>query len=84
MKLTDKIVRRFGEDKVMHFLLCGLIEAICCFFGVGGMLWGLVAVLSLSAVKEALDDTIELGDIIAGLLGGIVAGLIYLICLKLM
>lgn len=81
MKLTDKIVERFGVDKVMHFAVCGWMESICCFLGIGGMMWGLLVVFAMSVIKELIDGIFDWHDIIAGVLGGIVAGLIYLVTL---
>lgn len=80
MRFTNKIIERFGVDKVLHFAVCGWVESICCYFGIGGMMWGLLVVFALSVIKELVDDIFDWRDIIAGMLGGIAAGLIYLIC----
>lgn len=83
MRFTNKIIERFGVDKVLHFAVCGWMESICCFFGIGGMMWGLLVVFALSVLKELIDGLFDWRDIIAGMLGGIVAGLVYLTFLLL-
>lgn len=83
MRFTNKIVERFGADKVMHFAVCGWVESICCFFGIGGMMWGVLVVFATSVIKELIDGIFDWRDIIAGMLGGMVAGLVYLMFLLL-
>lgn len=83
MRFTNKIVERFGVDKVLHFAVCGWVESICCFFGFGGMMWGLLVVFALSVIKELIDGIFDWRDIIAGVFGGIVAGLAFLMFLLL-
>jgi hypothetical protein len=74
MKLTDKIVKKFGVDKVLHFMGGALITAICAIFGFTGAIVGASAAIILSFVKEAVFDTeFDRADLAAGCLGAVVA-----------
>lgn len=72
MKLADSLRNRFGDDKLLHFLVFGLVVAFGCFFGIG-----LIAFLGMSVLayikEQFLDESFSLRDFIAGVLGGIVA-----------
>lgn len=79
MKLTNKLVKKFGADKLLHYAVGGWITAICSLFGGDGLLAGLLLVVVLSFIKEGLDDKSDKKDILAGVLGGVTMVIIYLI-----
>lgn len=79
MKIIDKIVEKFGVDKLLHYTVGGWLTAIGSLFGWIGLLAGLVLVVILSFIKESLDDKSDKKDILAGVLGGITMTIIYLI-----
>ena len=83
MRAIEKLneyIQKVGVDKALHFAVCGWVESICCFFGIGGMMWGVLVVFATSVIKELIDGIFDWRDIIAGMFGGIAAGLICLIC----
>ncbi|EJW93097.1 hypothetical protein EVA_18795 [gut metagenome] len=47
------------------------------------MMWGVLVVFATSVIKELIDGIFDWRDIIAGMLGGMVAGLVYLAFLLL-
>lgn len=74
MKLTDKLVNKFGYDKLLHFFLAAWVVSECKAFGidVGCIAW--IVVVVLSWIKEDfLDDHVDARDIFAGALGGFVS-----------
>lgn len=66
MKLTDKIVSRYGQDKVLHFLVGAFDD-----YGIIIGLLSLVPVGVLAYAKERLDAKADNGDIIASVVGGV-------------
>lgn len=72
--ITDLIVKKFGTDKLLHFLVGGWFV---CLFGKFEWYWSLIALLFIiviSFIKEKwLDKNFELNDIIAGGLGGLIS-----------
>ena len=69
MKLTDKIVKKFGHDKLLHFLVAAWVVSVCSLYGVGCIAW--IIIILLSIIKEKIfDDYSDIKDIIAGALGG--------------
>ena len=84
MKFIDKLVGKFGTDKILHFLGGGWIVSMFSPLGWVGVIIGVCLMLILSFVKEKwLDNFFEWKDIIAASLGGGVSILIFLI-LKLL
>jgi len=71
MKLTDKIVSRYGQDKVLHFLVGAWIVAQFDDYGIIIGLLSLVPVGVLAYAKERLDAKADNGDIIASVVGGV-------------
>ena len=79
MKIINKLVERYGADKLLHYAVGGWLTAICSLFGWIGLLAGFILVVALSFIKERLDDRSDKKDIIAGLLGSMTMAIIYLI-----
>ena len=79
MKITNKLVEKFGADKLLHYAVGGWLTAICSLFGWIGLLAGFILVVALSFIKERLDDKSDKKDILAGVLGSITMVIIYLI-----
>ena len=77
MKLTNKIIERYGADKVLHFCVCGWIVSICCVFNMTGMWVGIFAAIALSVLKELLDDEADWHDLLAGILGAVTVVLLF-------
>ena len=72
MKLTDKLVEKFGHDKLLHFLVAAWVVSVCSLYGVGCIAW--IIIILLSIIKEKIfDDYADTKDIIAGTLGGFVS-----------
>jgi hypothetical protein len=72
MKLTDKLVEKFGHDKLLHFLVAAWVVSVCSSYGVGCIAW--IIIILLSIIKEKIfDDYSDTKDIIAGALGGFVS-----------
>lgn len=73
MKLTDKIVSRYGQDKVLHFLVGAWIVAQ---FDDYGLFWGILALLVVSGLGYAkerwLDKSADWEDVKFAAIGGIV------------
>lgn len=79
MKIINKLVERYGADKLLHYAVGGWLTAIGSLFGWAGLFAGFVLVVVLSFIKERLDDKRDKKDILAGVLGGITMVIIYLI-----
>lgn len=69
MKLVDKIINKFGTDKVLHFLGGSLITAQCSIFGWWGILVGVILTFVISVIKEKLDTFFDWKDIISAMIG---------------
>ena len=71
MKLTDKLVNKFGYDKLLHFFVAAWLVSECKEFGIVAGYIGWIAVIVLSIVKEhSLDDEPESMDAFAAAYGG--------------
>lgn len=79
MKIINKLVERYGADKLLHYVVGGWLTAIGSLFGWVGLLAGFVLVVVLSFVKEGLDDKRDRKDILAGVSGSLTMVTIYLI-----
>lgn len=77
MKITNKLVEKFGADKLLHYAVGGWLTAICSLFGWIGLLAGFILVVVLSFIKERLDDKSDKKDIIAAELGSMTMVIIY-------
>lgn len=77
---VDKIVSKFGTDKVLHYILGGWIVSAATPLGWWFVLVALVFLFAISVIKEyALDSEVDWNDIKAAMLGGATSTLIYLI-----
>lgn len=84
MKMTDKLSKWCGMDKLAHFGIGGLIAAIvliamalqdygCGVWRTAHMSWaGVIVTLWLSLIKEMLDTNRDWRDIVAGIAGAAV------------
>lgn len=79
MKFINNIVGKYGADKLLHFISCGWLVSVCCYFGMQGMWFGIITAVLLSALKELLDEKIDWADFSAGVSGTVVAAAVYLI-----
>mgnify|MGYP003424817653 FL=1 len=79
MKIINKLVERYGADKLLHYAVGGWLTAICSLFGWIGLLAGFILVVVLSFIKERLDDKRDKKDILAGVLGSLTMVIIYII-----
>lgn len=74
MQLTNRIIEKFGYDKLLHFFVAAWVVSICSMYGisVGGIAW--IAIVMLSIIKEKVfDDYLDAKDIFASALGGFVS-----------
>jgi len=72
MKIVNKIIDRFGVDKVLHFAFGGWIGAK--FNETGIVLAAVIGILFVgivSIIKERLDGKFDWKDIAAAMLGGL-------------
>lgn len=84
MKMTDKLSKWCGMDKLAHFGIGGLIAAIvmiamalqdygCGVWRTAHMSWaGMIVTIWLSIIKEMLDSKRDWRDIVAGIAGAAV------------
>lgn len=79
MKIINKLVEKYGADKLLHYAVGGWLTAIGSLFGWLGLLAGFVLVVVLSFVKEGLDEKRDRKDILAGVSGSLTMVIIYLI-----
>ena len=74
MKLTDKLVNKFGYDKLLHFFVAAWLVSECKAFGIIAGFIGWIAVIVLSVVKEHfLDGELDSMDACAAAYGGFVS-----------
>ena len=74
MELTDKLVNKFGYDKLLHFFVAAWLVSECKAFGIIVGFIGWIAVIVLSVAKEHfLDDEPESMDACAAAYGGFVS-----------
>ena len=69
--MTDKLVEKFGADKLLHFFVAAWLVAECKNYGIIAGFFGWIAVIILSALKEfLLDEEWDSMDMVAGAYGG--------------
>ena len=74
MKLTDKLVNKFGYDKLLHFFVAAWLVSECKAFGIIAGFIGWIVVIVLSVVKEHfLDGELDSMDACAAAYGGFVS-----------
>lgn len=78
MKFTDKLVTKFGVDKMLHFLVGAWITANFSIYGWYGLILGFIITIILSLIKEIVDTIFDINDIVAATLGSWVSILIYI------
>lgn len=80
MKLTNLIVKKFGSDKLLHFLIAGWGAQIGTLINIPcGIIIALIIIL-LNWVKEKYwDSAFDIKDLVAAILGATLA--IILACL---
>ena len=80
MNLTNKLVEKFGADKLLHFLLGWVIVSMSAPFGYIGIIIGFILVCVLSTIKEfKLDAVKDMKDLIAGCLGAISSSIYFIL-----
>ena len=80
MKLMNKLVEKFGADRLLHFFVAAWIVAECKSYGVAPMLLGFVVIVFLAVVKEyVLDKTGDYKDILCSMLGGVFSILLFIV-----
>lgn len=79
MNLTNKLVEKFGADKLLHFLLGWVIVSMGSPFGYIGIVIGTILACCLSVIKEfKLDAVKDMKDLIAGCLGALSSGIYFI------
>lgn len=82
MKLLDNIINKFGNDKVLHFVVGGWLTALFALFGIIPMVIGVVVTALISFIKEKyLDTEFDKNDIFAALIGSGISVVVFLISL---
>ena len=80
MKLTDKLIQKYGNDKLLHFSIGGWVTALCGLFGQIPLVIGGITITLLNVVKEYLfDNTPDWKDVKATFLGCSITFIIYII-----
>ena len=68
MKLTNWLVEKVGSDKLLHFCVGAWI--VCeCDSSINMMMIAIAFVLAISIIKELIDDSPELMDIVYAMFG---------------
>lgn len=74
MKILNNIIDKVGSDKVMHFLLGGWLVSMGVAYGIIGTIIMFLFMIGISYLKEKkLDDTFDIKDIYAAVIGGIIS-----------
>lgn len=80
MNLTNKLVEKFGADKLLHFLLGWVIVSMGSPFGCIGIVIGTILACFLSIIKEfKLDAVKDMKDLIASILGAISSSIYFIL-----
>lgn len=81
MEFTNKIVEKFGADKLLHFLVAWMIVSIVAPFG-GWISSGvMLIVIILAFFKETIfDGSYDAKDLLASAIGAAGANLYFIIC----
>lgn len=80
MNLTNKLVEKFGADKLLHFLLGWVIVSLGSQFGYIGIVISTILACFLSIIKEfKLDSVKDMKDLIAGCLGAASSGIYFVL-----
>lgn len=80
MKFINEIIKKYGVDKLLHFLGGGWIVSIFIPFEWISIILGILLMLIASFIKEKwFDNTFDKNDIIAACIGGTTSIITYLI-----
>lgn len=80
MKITDKLVEKFGYDKLLHFLVAAWAVSEFKIYGIGIACIAWILIVILSWIKEEfLDGHADARDIFAGALGGFISLLLMIV-----
>lgn len=77
MEIVNKLLKKVGTDKALHFFVGALFVAWASMLGEYYMYGALVLLLPISVMKEVADDNASFKDVIASILGGSVSIGIY-------
>ena len=78
MKFIDDLIKKFGDDKVEHYLGGGWIVALATPFGWCGVIVSSIFTLAISLFKEQyLDDKFDVWDIVAAMAGAATSAAIF-------
>lgn len=80
MKLTDSLIKKFGQDKLLHFVVAGWLTQIATLAGWPYALVTMIIIVVLSYFKEVRwDNTCDFKDLYAALLGCLIAFLLQIL-----
>jgi hypothetical protein len=79
MDWLNKILKKIGTDKALHFLVGALITAYASMLGVHYVWASIPFVVFLSFYKEFMDKDFDIKDIIAGVLGSMTSVVVWLV-----
>ena len=80
MKLINKLVEKFGADKLLHFLVTAWIVAEAKCFGWIPMIITFIILISLGIYKEKkLDTHADYIDLKWSVYGGLISIILYLL-----
>lgn len=80
MKLTDKLISKYGADKLLHFTVSSLIVSYFSLINIYCAIISFIIILIMSYIKEKyLDNNFDKKDIIAAIFGGLLSIIIKLI-----
>ena len=78
MKFTNKLVEKFGVDKLLHTAIAGWAISLSSYFGLLAMIVITLIIITLSIVKERhWDDHADWDDFYAAILGMLISWLVY-------
>jgi hypothetical protein len=79
MDWLNKILKKIGTDKALHFLVGALITAWAGLLGEYYLLMSTVVVFAIAYTKEEFDNVFDVKDIIATMLGSVTSVVVYLV-----
>lgn len=79
MEIVDKIIKKVGWDKMLHYLVGALLTSWASLFGLWAMIFSILFVVAISYLKEKLDDTFCKEDIIAATLCSATSIVVYIL-----
>lgn len=80
MKLTNKLIERFGVDKVLHFFVAWTIVSLGANLHVVIRFVLVLFVIAIAYYKERkLDDNFDINDYLASIFGAITSHIYFII-----